>query len=96
MAYFVAKELSMRPMTILTNWNTEELLVAFAYYANINSKQSYDMMDKKERAKKHMTQIDRWAIPFVSEEQAESMSKDIQNEKKDVAENMSIAKALFG
>lgn len=96
MAYFVAKTLKFRPMEILTTWTCEELLVAFAYYANENSKQNYEMMDNKERAKKGLTEIDRWVVPFVSAEQLEAMNGERERSKQDLDDQASIAATLFG
>lgn len=86
MAHFVAKELHLRPYTILTEWTVEELMVAFGEYANIHSKESYEMTPAKERAKKRMTWADQWAVKFVPLEDAlkmqdgEDVDKVRQNE----------------
>lgn len=83
MAYFVAKELSMRPMDILTKWSCEELLVAYGQYANRHSAEYVETVPKKEWAKKHITWLDRWAVLFITQNQAEELTKDeAETEKK--------------
>ena len=94
MAYMVAKTLGMRPLTILTEWSCEELLVAFAYYANLNSKQNWEMMSPKDRAQKGMKSIDRWAIPFITLKQLEELNQP--EEEPDLEDNAKIASVLFG
>ena len=76
MVHFVAKELGMRPYTILTEWTIEELLVAYGEYANIHAKESYDMMSPKERAKKHIQPLDRYAVLFIPLETALEMQNN--------------------
>lgn len=75
MAHFLAKELKMRPYEILENWTVEEVMVAYGEYANIRSKESWEMTPPKERAKKHMIPSDRWAVVFVSLEDALKMAE---------------------
>lgn len=96
MAYFVAKELTIRPVTILTEWTCEELLVAFGVYANQNSSTNYEMLSKKERYRKGMTSLDRWAMPFVTEEQMAAMGTRAKKEQVDLDDQAAIAQALFG
>lgn len=96
MAYFVAETLGMRPLQILTEWTCEELLVAFAQYANRNAKENYDTMTRKERAKKKMTRIDRWAMPFVTQKQMDEMATKAQEDQKHMDESALIANAMFG
>ncbi len=99
MAYFVAKELHIRPMDILTQWNCEELLVAYGYYADQKSAQYVEMTPKKEWAKKHITWLDRWAVLFITQDQAEELTKDVSELDKKKADADSLAKAseiLFG
>ena len=76
MAHFVAKELGLRPYEILTEWTVEELMVAYGEYANIHARESYEMMSPKERAKKRVLPTDRWAVKFISLEDALKMQKD--------------------
>jgi hypothetical protein len=99
MAYFVAKELHMRPMDILTQWNCEELLVAYGYYADQKSAQYVDMTPKKEWAKKHITWLDRWAVLFITKDQAEELTRDEKEADKSLKDADSLANAsqiLFG
>lgn len=87
MAYFVAKELNMRPLDILTKWNCEELLVAYGYYANLHSNENYSMLSPKERAQHKdadghpapLTWLDRWAVLFVTPEQMEELASDTED-----------------
>lgn len=95
MAYFVAKELHLRPMDILTNWGCEELLVAYANYANQHTQESFEMMDKKERAKKKITELDRWAMPFVTMQQAEELVNYKPQTPTDADEMQRVADMLF-
>lgn len=95
MAYSVAKELSLRPMTILTEWSCEELLVAYGVYANQHSKEGFDAMSKVERRKKNLNYLDRWAVPFLSRNQLESFSETVEDESEQAEEMAKIAEALF-
>ena len=91
MAYFVARELHLRPLEILTSWNCEELLVAYGYYANIHSNENYSMLSPKERSKHKdsegrpapMTWLDRWAVLFVTPDQMKEIAEDKRTENKD-------------
>lgn len=86
MAYFVAKELKMRPTDILNNWCCEELLVAYGHYINQKSAEYVDSIPKKEWAKhkpEPITWLDRWAVLFVTPDQMEELGKD---EKKTIEE----------
>lgn len=79
MAYFVAKELNMRPTEILENWTVEELMVSYGYYANQHSAEYLESIPQKEWAKqkpKPLTWLDRWAVLFVSEEQIKEINDD--------------------
>lgn len=54
MAYFVAKVLHMRPSTILNEWTTPELIVAYGHYANEVTSENYENwknLDPKTRSK---------------------------------------------
>lgn len=99
MAYFVARELHLRPTEILTEWNCEELLVAYGYYADLKSAQYVEMTPKKEWAKKKITWLDRWAVLFITQDQADELTKDVSELSKKQTEMDSLAKAseiLFG
>lgn len=95
MAYSVAKELNMRPMTILTEWSCEELLVAYGVYANVHSKENFDMMSKAERRKKNLNYFDRWAVPFFSREQVAELGQVVEEAQKEQDDLNRIAEALF-
>lgn len=96
MAHFVAKELHMRPYEILTEWTVEELMVAFGEYANKHSKEAYEMTPPKERAKKHQTWADQWAVKFVSLEDALKMQEgDSKQRRLDEAELQNAANIFF-
>lgn len=82
-------------MDILTGWSCGELLVAYGVYANAHSKEGYDLMPKAERRKKNLTWLDRWAIPFFTQQQVETLSEAIQEENKEAEEMSRIAEALF-
>lgn len=96
MAYSVAKELSLRPMVILTEWTCEELLVAYGVYINQQTKESFDMMSKKDRAIKHLSWLDRWAMPFFSRDDLKSMAQTVEEESEQAKELDKISQALFG
>lgn len=99
MAYFVAKELHLRPLDILTTWNCEELLVAYGYYANQHAAENYASISPKERAThkdadghpQPITWLDRWAVLFVTPEQMEEMNSDTKNVQKNQDEISEIA-----
>lgn len=53
MAHFVAEKLHIRPNEILDEWCTQELIVAYGYYANeINAQnvEEYKHLDAKSKA----------------------------------------------
>lgn len=65
MAYYVAKELHMRPNDILDTWGVPELIVAYGQYANEKSLQNYSdwkHLDARDRAKIPMPQ--KYAVKF--------------------------------
>lgn len=96
MAYFVSKVLHMRPLEILNEWCPEELLVAFAYYANLNSKQNYEMLSEKERRKERMTYLDKWAVKFVTTEQLKQINQEQENAEEVLNDQERISQTLFG
>lgn len=85
MAYFVAKELNMRPYSVLTEWTCEELLVAYGHYANQHSNERYSMLSPKERRLHKdedgkadpLSWLDRWSVLFVTPEQMSELAKDV-------------------
>lgn len=100
MAYFVAKELHMRPTVILNEWTCEELMVAYGEYANHHSNEYVEMTPKKEWAKHKppITWLDRWAVLFVDKEQMTELAKDQQDSEsraKAEADISEAAKILF-
>lgn len=100
MAYFVAKELHMRPTEILNTWTCEELMVAYGEYANHHSNEYVEMTPKKEWAKHKppITWLDRWAVLFVDKQQMAELAQDREKDKqmaKDEADITEAAKILF-
>lgn len=79
MAYFVAKELGMRPTDILNTWTVEELMVAYGHYINAKSNEYVESVPQKEwptHKPEPITWLDRWAVLFVSDEQVKEIGKD--------------------
>lgn len=76
MAYFVARELHMRPYEILTQWSCEELAVAYGEYANIHSNEAYEakmsLFRKNEKPKKPAPD-EKWAVIFVTRQELAEM-----------------------
>lgn len=101
MAYFVAKELHMKPADILTTWNCEELMVAYGYYANVHSNEYVEMIPKKEwgKHKPPITWLDRWAVLFVDSQQMQELAGDTKTsaeEAKKEADISEAARIIFG
>lgn len=99
MAYFVAKELHLRPMEVLLNWSIEELLVAYGFYADQKSAEYVETVPKKEWAKKHITWLDRWAVLFITQDQAEELTKDVHKAEEKTLKDTGLENAasiLFG
>lgn len=86
MAYYVAKELCMRPTDILNTWCVEELMVAYGQYLNLKSAEYVESVPEKEWAKHKppISWLDRWGVLFVDPQQMEDLQKD---EEKSVDEN---------
>lgn len=99
MAHFLAKELKMRPYEILNDWTVEELMVAYGEYANMHARENYEMTPPKERAKKHMTEFDRYAVMFVSLEDALRLDaetpEDIERRKQNEIDLQEMANMLM-
>ena len=78
MAYFVARELHIRPYEILTTWTCEELAVAYGEYANIHSNEAYEtrmsFFRKNEKPKRPAPE-ERWAVIFVTREELAEMHR---------------------
>lgn len=69
MAYFVAKELHIRPNVILDEWGVPELIVAYGYYANeisIKNYSEWSSLDAKTRAKQDRPE--KFFVKFYSPE----------------------------
>ena len=96
MAYFVAKELHLRPREVLEDWSCPELLVAYAHYANAHSQENFEMLDKKERSKRKMTELDRWAMPFITEQQIREFNAPKQPANMSQDEMDKVADLIFG
>lgn len=77
MAYFVARELHMRPYTILTEWSCEELLVAYGEYANIHSAEAYEsrmVFFRKNEKPRKPSPDEKWAVIFLTREELEELN----------------------
>lgn len=97
MAYFVAKELGIRPLEIMEHWNCEELLVAYGHYANQKSAEYVESVPEKEWAKHEpepITWLDRWAVFFVTPEQMAELSEE-EKESIDKADFIKAAQMLL-
>lgn len=94
MAYFVAKTLHLRPMEILTEWSCEELLVAYGYYADQKSAEYVETVPKKEWAKKGITWLDRWAVLFITQDQAAELTRDEDEAKKSLEKSIKDGESL--
>lgn len=96
MAYFVAKELGIRPAEILTQWTCEELLVAYGQYVNARTSEYIDTVPRKEWATHKpypITWLDRWGVLFVSSEQMSEMAKDADEAVKQTQNEIDISEA---
>ena len=101
MAYFVAKELNLRPLSILTEWCCEELLVAYGFYANMHSYENYSMLTPKDRAQHKdveghpapITWLDKWAVLFVTPEQMQELANDTKDRSNQ--DDLSRAASIF-
>ena len=85
MAYFVARELHIRPYEILTTWTCEELCVAYGEYANIHSAESYEArmsLFRKNEKPKRPAPDEKWAVIFVTREELAEMHKKAAEQEK--------------
>ena len=84
MAYFVARELHIRPLEILTEWSCEELAVAYGEYANIHSAESYEtrmaMFRKNEKPRKPSPD-EKWAVLFITREELAEMHRKAKEQQ---------------
>lgn len=72
MAHFVGEKLHIRPNEILDEWCTQELIVAYGYYANEVSRQNYEQWktaDAKTRGK--IERPEEYAVKFYGIEDLE-------------------------
>lgn len=68
-------------------------MVAYGVYANQQSKESYDMKKPSELVQEKLTYMDRWALPFFTQQDLEDNTPEEENT---VEDDMSkIASALF-
>lgn len=84
MAYFVARELHIRPYEILTTWSCEELCVAYGEYANIHSNEAYETRMayfKKNEKPKRPAPDEKWAVIFVTRAELAEMHKKAEEDK---------------
>lgn len=95
MAYFVARELHMRPYEILTQWTCEELAVAYGEYANVHSAEAYETrmaMFRKNEKPKRPAPDEKWAVMFVTREELKALHEKAKEKSNrpnlaDLAEN---------
>lgn len=94
MAYFVARELHIRPYEILTKWTCEELCVAYGEYANIHSNEAYEtrMASFRKDKPRRPSPDEKWAVIFVTREELARMhetakEKDDRPNLADLAQN---------
>lgn len=68
-------------------------MVAYGVYANQQSKESYDMKKPSELVQEKLTYMDRWALPFFTQQDLEDNTPEEENT---VEDDMSkIASVLF-
>ena len=97
MAYFVARELHIRPYEILTTWTCEELSVAYGEYANIHSAEAYASrmayFEKSVKPQKPRPD-EKWAVIFVTRKELDELHKKAQ-ERGDRPNLADLAKNFF-
>lgn len=83
MAYTVAKILHIRPLTVLTEWNCEELLVTFGVYMNELMDEKYAEYQTLDSTAKSKVEIKpkEYALRFVTFEQLEQANKPKSEEQ---------------
>lgn len=105
MAYFLAKELSMRPWDILNNWSREEVAVAYGVYVNERTAENFQMevqnatpANRREKPKMPKWE-DRWGVLFATAGQLRVMERELaeaKDKRLDKDDLMEAAKVLFG
>lgn len=68
-------------------------MVAYGVYANQQSKESYDMKKPSELVQEKFTYMDRWALPFFTQQDLEDNTPEEENTAED--DMSKIASALF-
>lgn len=68
-------------------------MVAYGVYANQQSKESYDMKKPSELVREKLTYMDRWALPFFTQQDLEDNTPEEENTAED--DMSKIASALF-
>lgn len=68
-------------------------MVAYGVYANQQSKESYDMKKPSELVQEKLTYMDRWALPFFTQQDLEDNTPEEENTAED--DMNKIASALF-
>lgn len=68
-------------------------MVAYGVYANQQSKESYDMKKPSELVQEKLTYMDRWALPFFTQQDLEDNTPEEENTAED--DMSKIASALF-
>lgn len=68
-------------------------MVAYGVYANHQSKESYDMKKPSELVQEKLTYMDRWALPFFTQQDLEDNTPEEENTAED--DMSKIASALF-
>lgn len=78
MAHYVGKILKIRPNEILDHWGVPELVVAFGYYANLQSDKTWNEINEANKnSKKKIPQIDRYAVHFMQKTDLAKESEDV-------------------
>lgn len=68
-------------------------MVAYGVYANQQSKESYDMKKPSELVQEKLTYMDRWALPFFTQQDLEDNTPEEENTAED--DMSKIASVLF-
>lgn len=68
-------------------------MVAYGVYANQQSKESYDMKKPSELVQEKLTYMDRWALPFFTQQDLEDNTPEEENTAED--DMSKIVSALF-
>lgn len=68
-------------------------MVAYGVYANQQSEESYDMKKPSELVQEKLTYMDRWALPFFTQQDLEDNTPEEENTAED--DMSKIASVLF-